>query len=86
MQQLRDDHANYMHSLCHDVSAQVIGHLSRKRCGLLMVVARDASYMPHFPWHKFRTMLADKANRAGIEIASGDAATESPAPLEEVTQ
>lgn len=86
MEKLRDDHAHFMHTFCHEVTAQIIGHLARKRCGLLMVVAQDQSYMPHFPWHKFRTMLADKANRAGIEIASGDAATESPELLEQVTQ
>lgn len=86
MEQLRDQHHNRMHSFCHKVSAQVIGQLSRRRCGLLMVVDADKSYMPHFPWHKLSTMLADKANRAGIEIASGDAATDSPAPLEDETQ
>lgn len=73
MEQLSEQHTRYMHSFCHEVSAQVIGHLSRRRCGLLMLVDSDKSYMPHFPWHKFRTMLVDKANRAGIEIVSSDA-------------
>lgn len=75
-----------MHSFCHEVSKQVIGHLERRRCGTLMCAMKDTSYVPHFPWHKLRTLLADKASRARIEIASGDAASESPAPLEEVTQ
>lgn len=86
MSDLRQKHHDRMHSFCHEVSSQVIGHLSRRRCGLLMVVDADKSYLPHFPWHKLRTMLADKANRAGIEIASGDAASETPEPLELETQ
>lgn len=73
MDMLRQQGQDYLHSFCHEVSAQVIGHLSRRRCGLMLVVDADHSYMPHFPWHKLRTMLADKANRAGIDIASGDA-------------
>lgn len=86
MDLLRQRHHDYMHSFCHDVSRQVIGHLSRRRCALVMVSMDDKSYMPHFPWHKLGTMLADKANRAGIEIASGDGASESPVPLEGVAQ
>jgi len=75
-----------MHSFCHEVSAQVIRHLERRRCGTLICAMQDQSYMPHFPWHKLKSMLADKANRTGIEIASGDAASESPEPLETETQ
>lgn len=79
MDLLERDHHNRMHSFCHEVSAQVVEHLRRRRCGTLLFVDRDRSYFRHFPWAKLSGMLADKSKRAGIEfIASGDAVSESP--------
>jgi hypothetical protein len=87
MEFLSEQGRRFLGSFCHEVSRQVVEHLRRRRCSVLMLVDRDKSYMPHFPWHQLRSMIADKANRAQIElIASDDAASESPEPLEDATQ
>lgn len=72
-----------MHTFCHDVAKQVVNALRRQRIGLVLYTDIDRSYMEHFPWAKLSGLLAEKCARAGIEFASGDAAKESPEPLEE---
>ena len=86
MELVSRNHAHYMHSFCHQVSAEVVGLLKRRRAGLAIYVDADQGYMPHFPWHKLGEMLADKAGKAGIEFTSSDAASDSPEPLEAETQ
>lgn len=83
---LSDKHTNRMHSFCHEVSAQIVNHLVRRRCGTLICTFADTGFIPHFPWFKFKTMLANKANAVGIEFVSGGEVSESPTPLELETQ
>lgn len=75
----------YLHDHCHRASAMVAKFLVRRRCaGCLYVEAHADGSLPHFPWHKLKTMLADKLNGHGIEMVASDGAVpETPEPLEE---
>lgn len=79
-------HTDRMHSFCHEASAQVIGHLVRRRCGTLVCSFSDTGFIPHFPWFKLKTMLANKANKEGIEFSSNDLTVDPAGQLELETQ
>lgn len=77
-------HQARMTTWCQQAAAMAVGFAARNKCGTIAYNDACQDFMPHFPWHKLRTCLANKCDEAGIrlELSSGESARERPDPLE----
>lgn len=57
---------NRMDSLCHEVASHLVGYASRRRFAAIQYNDSVQTYCTRFPWEKLRSLIAEKADAAGI--------------------
>ena len=74
-----------MHSLCHEIAAQLAGFAERQRVAAVRLDLADHSYCPEFPWFRLSGLLREKLDLRGIEVltASATVVKETPEALAE---
>lgn len=57
-----------MTSICHQISAMIVGYAERKRFAVIQYDDTDQGFCPEFPWFQLRTFVLQKADAAGIKF------------------
>lgn len=67
-----------LHTWTHQATARIVSCAQRRRVSEIAWDDTNRGYLPSYPWHRFVTMLNDKAGAVGIRVMA-----ESPAPVED---
>lgn len=70
-----------MDTLLHQISAALVGFARRRGYASVAYDDSDHSWHQEFPWYRLRELVRQKLSAEGIELASGEMATETPDPL-----
>lgn len=80
-----DKHARRMSSWLHESAAHLAQFAQRNRVGLVLYRDLDRGFAPLFPWHRLKTLLADKLKALGIHCQCASDESPSVAEVESLT-